>query len=100
MNGRHPVRPPIPLDVYMKLEDPRKLARIIAIEGVSMRSVARAAGWSSHTYLQRLLRGEVNTLRPEPAMRIAAYLHVAVDDIFVAKLSSANSHLVTRQGAA
>jgi transcriptional regulator with XRE-family HTH domain len=70
----------------MQLKDHKLLARLMAIQGVSGRQLADDAGWSSHTYLQRLLRGEVNTLKPGPAAAIAASLNVPLDVLFVTRM--------------
>lgn len=71
--------------VYMLLTNPKRLARLIAIQDVSRREVARAAGWKSHSYLNRLLAGEARNVRAEPAVRIATFLGVDVYDLFLAK---------------
>jgi transcriptional regulator with XRE-family HTH domain len=78
----------------MVLTDRKKLAKLMVIQDVSHRELARAAGWKSHSYLGRLLRGEVNTLDLEPAIRIAMYLGVGTDDLFMSRSSS-----VTRKTA-
>jgi transcriptional regulator with XRE-family HTH domain len=72
----------------MVLTDRKKLAKLMAIQEVSQRDLAEAAGWRSHSYLGRLLRGEVNTLEPEAAVRIAHFLGVGTDDLFMARSSS------------
>lgn len=72
----------------MILEDPKKLARLMTIQEVSQRQLATSAGWSSHTYLNRLLKGEVKSLRPDAALRIAKALGVGVDDLFLVKVST------------
>lgn len=72
----------------MELIDRKRLARLMLIQGVSQRELARAAGWRSHSYLGRLMRGDVKTLETEPALRIAHALQVGVDDLFMVKLSS------------
>lgn len=69
-------------EVYMILRDRKKLARLMIVQDVSQRSLAEAAGWKSHSYLGRLLRGEVKTLGTEPAVRIAHKLMVPFDDLF------------------
>lgn len=74
-------------EVYMRLIDRKRLARLIAIKGVSKREVARAAGWKSHTFLLRLLSGEVTTCEVEHAVKIARFLEVGTDDLFMAKVS-------------
>ena len=75
-------------EVYMLLKDRKRLARLIEIQEVSKRSVARAAGWKSHTYLLRLLSGQERSLEPEHAVKIATYLGVDVADLFVPKVTS------------
>lgn len=72
----------------MYLRDPKKLARLMVIQDVSQRELARAAGWKAHSYLGRLLRGEARTCETEPALRIAHRLGVAVDDLFLTKVAS------------
>lgn len=75
-------------EVWMELQDRKRLARLMAIQEVSHRELARAAGWKSHSYVGRLVRGEVKTLQMEPALRIANFLRVGVDDLFLTKSSS------------
>lgn len=72
----------------MRLIDRKRLAKLMAIQGVSARQLAKAAGWKSHSYMNRLLSGEATTLEVEPAVRIAKKLGVGVDDLFMARLSS------------
>lgn len=72
----------------MRLTNRKRLATLMAIQGVSQRELAHAAGWSAHSYLGRLLRGEVDTLDIDPAVRIAEYLQVGVDDLFVPRSST------------
>lgn len=84
----------------MALTDRKKLAKLMVIQGVSQRQLAEAVGWKSHSYLGRLLRGDVNTLDVEPAVRIAMYLGVGTDDLFVARSSSAVAHRATSRRAA
>ena len=88
-------------EVWMHLRDRKKLATLMVIQEKSQRQVAEAAGWASHSYLGRLLRGEVTTLEPEPALRIAKFLGVAVDDLFLTKISTSReqSHH-SKKGAA
>ena len=72
----------------MELIDRDKLARRMKQMDVSQRELARAAGWRSHSYMRRLLTGEVSTLNTDPALRIAHYLHLDVDDVFVTRVDS------------
>lgn len=71
----------------MELTDPKKLRRLMIVQDVSQREVAAAAGWKSHSYLGRLLRGEVKTLDTTPGLRIAHFLKVGVEDLFLTKVS-------------
>lgn len=78
---------PFPLgELYMKLRDRKRLQRLMIVQGVSARALAREAGWKSHSYMNRLLNGEVETLAPEPALRIAHHLGVGVEDLFLTKV--------------
>jgi transcriptional regulator with XRE-family HTH domain len=77
----------------MQLKDRKRLARLIEIQEVSAREVARAAGWRSHSYLQRLIRGEVRTCKTEPAVRIATFLGVDVGDLFLPKMTSTTGQI-------
>lgn len=83
----------------MQLLDRKKLAKLMAIQEVSQREVATAAGWKSHSYLGRLLRGEVNTLDIEAAVRIAHFFGVGTDDLFVARSSSESRQSVKSRAA-
>lgn len=73
-------------EVWMRVLDRKRLARLMVVQGVSQRELATAAGWKAHSYLGRLLRGEAKTLEVEPAVRIAHYLQVGVDDLFVSEV--------------
>jgi len=66
----------------MHIRSAKTLARLMALEDVSTRALARAAGWRSHTYLLRVLSGEVTSVTPERAERIAEALGVTVPDLF------------------
>lgn len=81
-------RAPIP-EVIVTLKYRKRLLKLMAINDTSQRQLALAAGYKSHAYMGRLLRGEVDTLESEAAMRIAAYFRVDIGDLFVARLSSA-----------
>jgi transcriptional regulator with XRE-family HTH domain len=91
---------PTKFEVYMLVKDRKKLARLIEIQEVSKREVARAAGWKSHTYLLRLLSGQRTTLEPEHAVKIAAFLGVDLYDLFLPKVSSGSEQSVQRRRAA
>lgn len=82
--------------IWMELIDREKLARRMKQMGVSQRELARAAGWKSHSYMRRLLNGEARTLTTDPALRIAHYLHLDVDDIFVTQVGTTDTRAETR----
>lgn len=72
----------------MEVLDPSKIRKLMVIQDASARAVAEAAGWASHTYMQRLLKGDAKRVKPEPAVRIALFFGVGTDDLFVARTSS------------
>lgn len=74
--------------IWMELQDRKKLARLMIVQGVTQRELAQLAGWKTHSYLGRLLRGEVKTLNTDPALRIAHALGVGVEDLFLTKVDS------------
>lgn len=83
----------------MRLTNRKLLAKLMAIQGVSQRDLSTAAGWTAHSYLGRLLRGEVDTLDVEPAVRIAEYLQIGVDDLFVPRSSTSSRQTGKRVAA-
>lgn len=74
-------------EVWMLVRDWRKLARLALIQGATHRQIASAVGWKSHTYVGRILRGEVRTMDPEAAVRFCHFFGVAVDDFFMTRSS-------------
>lgn len=84
----------------MILKDRKQLAKLMAIQEVSARRLALAAGWKSHSYMNRLLSGEVRTLGTDPALRIAHFLGVGVDDLFLVRVSGETVRAVRRGAAA
>jgi transcriptional regulator with XRE-family HTH domain len=78
----------------MQLKDPDLLAALMTSKKISGRALSESAGWQSHTYLQRLLRGEVTTLKPEPAIAIAECLGVPTDVLFMTKVDRNPGQLV------
>lgn len=81
----------------MILKDRKQLAKLMAIQGVSARRLSREIGWASHSYMNRLLSGTENTLKTDPALRIAHYLGVGVDDLFLTAVSTETARSVTRE---
>lgn len=83
----------------MELKDRTLLAALMEQQGVSARTLSRAAGWKSHSYMNRLLSGQVKSLSTEPAARIAHELQVPFSLLFVTR-SSAESGRTVRKGRA
>lgn len=77
-----------PCEVWMELRDLKRLKTLMVIQGVSQRQLATAAGYRSHAYMGRLLRGEVKTLDAAPALRIAHFFGVGTDDLFLTRVSN------------
>ena len=71
----------------MRLHNLKGLRTLMVVQDVSQRRLARAAGYRSHAYMGRLLRGEADTLEPEAALRIATFLQVEVGFPFVSRPS-------------
>lgn len=78
----------------MRVKDPKQIKKLLVIKEVSARTLADEIGYRSHAYVTRILRGEITTVTPEKAARIAAFLEVGVDDLFVARLSTDTSQNV------
>jgi transcriptional regulator with XRE-family HTH domain len=83
----------------MRLHNRKRLLTLMVVQDVSQRRLALAAGYKSHAYMGRLMRGEVDTLEPEAALRIARFLGVGVDDLFVVRLSTDVAQNVKRGAA-
>lgn len=87
-------------ELFMKVRDPQYIAQLMEIQGVSLRELSRSAGWKSHTYLMRILKGKIGSVQPKPAARIARRLGVRIDDLFLTRLSSDTAQSSKRQKAA
>lgn len=74
-------------ELWMELKDPTLLASLMEAQGKSARYIAKAAGYKSHTYVQRLLRGQAKNLEPTPAARIAHDLGVPFNLLFGTRVS-------------
>lgn len=75
----------------MELKDRELLIELMQEQGVSARELARFAGYSSHSYMNRLLKpvskGGVDTLKTDPAIRIAYRLGTPVHRLFRTRAS-------------
>lgn len=87
-------------ELYMIVRDHKKFASVVLVQGISQRELAEAAGWDSHTYLGRLLRGEAKTLSDEAALRIAHKLGLPVDMLFITVVSEKTGQAVPTKSRA
>lgn len=84
-----PIKLPNPIgEIWMEVRDVKKLQRLMIVQDVSQRQLAVVAGYKTHTYMGKILRGEAKTLNTEPALRIAKFLGVGVEDLFLTKVST------------
>lgn len=77
-----------PGEIWMVLKDRKMLGRLIALQSWSIRGLAKASGFRSHSYLNRLVLGTVTTCRAERAVALCANLQVPLDSLFLTKMSS------------
>jgi len=82
----------------MQVTDRKKIAKLMVIKDISQRELSRTIGWRSHSYLGRILRGEITNVDPDAAVRIAAVLEVGVDDLFLPRVSTEAVHFVAARG--
>jgi transcriptional regulator with XRE-family HTH domain len=69
--------------IWMKLWNLKGLKAAMRRKGISNRELARQVGWKSHSYMNRIVRGEVDTMETEPALKMAFLLDLGVDDLFL-----------------
>lgn len=81
----------------MEIKSLKRLRTLMEINEVSQRQLAIAAGYKSHAYMGRILRGEVKTMDGDAALRLAAFFKVAVDDLFLIRVSSHTEHYPQRK---
>lgn len=82
----------------MQVIDGELLGRTIKVKKHSLRGFADKMGWKSHTYLQRLIRGEVRSVTPETAALMCHYLEVPLDLLFETKVSTNSGQSVDENG--
>lgn len=85
-------------EVRLVVIDPRRIVTGACLAGVSLRQLARAAGWSSHTYLLRILDGRVTVVSPAAGVAIAGALGMGVDDLFVPEPTTNTGQPVNMDG--
>jgi transcriptional regulator with XRE-family HTH domain len=83
----------------MQVRDRKKIKRLMAVDDVSARQLAAGVGYASHSYVNRILAGTITTVTPERAQRIAKYLKVDVDDLFVGEVSTGTRRSAKKQTA-
>ena len=83
----------------MQVRDHRKIAKLMLIQNVTQRELARTLGFKSHSYLGRIARGEIKTVSPETAARMAHVFGVGVDDLFLVRVSSDTEQNTQRRSA-
>lgn len=79
----------------MVLKDRKMLGRLIALQDWSIRSLAKSSGFRSHSYLNRLVLGQVSTCSAERAVALCANLQVPLDSLFLTKMSSDQERVST-----
>lgn len=76
----------------------KRFAKLLLIQGVTHRELAKAVGWKSHGMICQLLSGDRAGVKPDKALGIAAYLGVDVSDLFLTEMSSNTRHAAGRKG--
>lgn len=76
----------------MQVIDPKKIRRLMVVQEVSQRQLALMLGWKAHSYLGRIINGQITTVDPETATRIAVALGVTMDDLFLPRASTVTVH--------
>lgn len=92
-----------PLEFWMELKDRELLLELMETQKVSARELAKFAGWKSHSYMNRLLKpvsmGGVDTLKTDPAIRIAYRLGTPVHRLFRTRSSAESAQNVRGMSA-
>jgi transcriptional regulator with XRE-family HTH domain len=86
----------------LEVGDLKLLQALAKSHRLTHRDLANIAGYHSHSYIGRLLRGEANTLEPTPAARLASHFKIDLTDLFVPKAAgiTGKSDRRTRKAAA
>lgn len=75
-------------ELWMEVRDLAMLESLKIVRKLSNRDMAKIAGYQSHTYMNKLMRGEKKTLNAEPALRLAKYFGVGVEYLFSTEMST------------
>lgn len=87
-------------EIWMELKDHTLLAELMSEQNKSARHMARIAGWRSHTYMQRILKGIAKNIETEPAARIAHELGVPFGLLFRTRVSGNTAQSVRERKSA
>lgn len=86
-------------EVWMLVRDPKKIRKLMVIQGISRRKMAERLGWSSHGYLGRILNGKAKNIDTDTAAKISKILGVGVDDLFLVRASNDNGRNSQKKSA-
>lgn len=75
-------------ELWMEVRDLEMLKSLQIVRKVSNRDLAKIAGYKSHSYMNKLMKGDATTLNPEPALRLANYFKVGVEYLFSTEVST------------
>ncbi|WP_370291529.1 helix-turn-helix domain-containing protein [Nocardioides sp.] len=92
--NNHPIT-----ELYMLVKDADLIRRLMESKGLTARRISRDMGWSSHSYLNRVLNGQVRSVTPDAAVKLAYLLQVPVDLIFVPRVSGDTRQNVRRMAS-
>lgn len=84
------ITPINPLELLMFIKDAELIRRMMNTHRprkITARQMSRELGFASHSYMNRILNGEVRSVTPDTAMKIAFLLGCPVDVLFDAKAS-------------
>ncbi len=73
--------------MLVQKDAPRRMRGALMIQGRTHRWLAERCGFASHSYIGRLLRGEIHSVSPDTAVKLAANLGLPMDDLFLPKAS-------------
>lgn len=74
-------------ECWMEIKDLEFFRDKIDDSPLNRRQIAALVGWRSHSYLNKLYKGDAKTLKVEPAVRMAKVLGARIDHLFVTKVS-------------
>jgi hypothetical protein len=80
-------------EVWMEVRDHEFFQEVIDDSPYTRRELAALIGWKSHGYLNKLYSGKANTLKPEPAVRLARFVGARVDRLFVTQTSDESAQV-------